>query len=244
MPNEVKKNEDGTVEVRLDTGEVFKGDPIEVMNKMGDSYVSGKRWTQNIKAENENLKAQRLEPPPAPVQQQPVNQDEAALRNYLLDQHAQALGFKNGDEYKQELTRIKSTTEQQENNQVAESFMLARPEFPCTQDAIDKVVARIEQNGWRYDVPAMKAAHDDLIREGAYKPLSPDEVNATWAQNMQQASGTRTPPPAPPANNPDGTQNNVDPWQMSKDELTKQMLTNGGLGRALMNLKPGETFGG
>jgi len=91
MPNEIKKNEDGSVEVTLESGEVYKGDPFDVMNKMADAQLSTKRWGQNIKAENENLKAQRLNPP-EPVQQPPSNgnADELALQNYLLDQQAKA----------------------------------------------------------------------------------------------------------------------------------------------------------
>src|SRR6266850_4488353 len=100
MPNEIKQNEDGSVEVKLETGEVFSGDPLDVINKMGEQHLSTRRWSQNIKAENENLKAQRLNPP-EPVQPPPSNgnADEVALRNYLGDQFAQSLGFKDGSEF-------------------------------------------------------------------------------------------------------------------------------------------------
>src|SRR5882762_544522 len=148
MPNEIKKNEDGSVEVTLESGEVYKGDPFDVMNKMADAQLSTKRWGQNIKAENENLKAQRLNPP-EPVQQPPSNgnADELALQNYLLDQQAKALGFKDGHEYKQRLNDIANVVDQSANNQVAESFMLACPEFPSTPESIDKLTSKIDQMG-------------------------------------------------------------------------------------------------
>lgn len=250
MPNEVKKNEDGTVEVKLESGEIFKGDPFEVMNKMADAQVSTKRWGQNIKAENENLKAQRLSPPESVAQPQPTNgnADELALQNYLLDQQAKALGFKDGSEYKQRLNEIANVSDQQANNQVAESFMLACPEFPSTPESIDKLTGKIDQMGWQYNQQSLMAAHLMCVREGAYQPLSAQEVNASWANNMQQAShntqqpGGPTIPPRPPQGNAPGGNDNVNPWAMSTDELRKQVLQQGGLGKALMNLKPGESL--
>lgn len=251
MPNEVKKLEDGKVEVTLESGEKFAGDPFEVLNKMGDAHVSTKRWAQNIKAENENLKAQRINPP-EPVQQVQQtatngNADELALQNYLLDQHAKALGYKNGSEYQEEVQRIKATSEQTANNQVAESFMLACPEFPSTPESIDKLTAKIDQFGWKYDQQSLMAAHLMCVREGAYQPLSAQEVNASWAHNMQQASQPQQPggptiPPRPPQGNAPGGNDNTNPWAMSTDELRKQVLQQGGLGKALMNLKPGESL--
>lgn len=245
MSNEIKKLDDGMLEFRLETGEVYKGDPMKILNEIGDSYISSKRWTQNIKAENENLKAQRYtppEPPPAPAQ--PQNTDEVALQSYLLDQHAKALGYKTGAEYQADVQRIKNTSEQAANNQVAESFMLACPEFPSNDDAVNKLTGKVEQLGWNYDQQSLMAAHLLCVREGAYKPLTPDEINQTWANNMQVSSGTKPPPQPPGGNNPDGTQNNINPWQKSTDDLRKELLSQGGLGKALLDLKPGETFGG
>lgn len=245
MPNEVKKNDDGTVEVKLESGEIFKGDPLDVMNKMADAQVSTKRWSQNIKAENENLKAQRYAAPDpvAPAAQPAGNADEIALQSYLLDQHAKALGYKSGSEYQEDVQRIKATSDQAANNQVAESFMLACPEFPSTPESVDKLTSKIDQLGWQYNQQSLMAAHLMCVREGAYKPLTPEEVNATWANNMQQASGGRSTPPQAPQGNAPGGNENYNPWAMPTDELRKKVLDQGGLGKALMDLKPGETFG-
>lgn len=243
MP-EIKKNEDGTVEIKYETGETFTGDPIEVMNKMGEAHVSTKRWAQNIKAENENLKAQHLNPPAPPPPVAPVgNPDELALQSYLLDQQAKALGFKNGDEYKQRLEYINGVTEQQANNQVAESFMLACPEFPSTPDSVDKLTKKVEDMRWDYNQQSLMAAHLMCVREGAYKPLTPEEVNASWAQNMQRDSGTapqgRTVPPTPPPGGAPGHADQTNPWAMSTDELRKKVLEGGGLGKALLEMPTG-----
>lgn len=239
MPNDVKKNEDGTVEVRLETGEIFKGDPIEVMNKMGDSYVSGKRWTQNIKAENENLKAQHLNPPAPQPTPQPTNADELALQNYLLDQQAKALGFSNGEEYKQRVQRVNQIADITENEQIATRFMATCPDFPGTDDAVEKLAQVVERNGFSFTPEGMMAGHLLCLRQGAYQPLRPEEYNAQWSNKMQEESGTRTAPPTPPQPGAPSGQENLNPWAMQQDELRKKVLEGGGLGKLLMDLPPG-----
>ena len=86
-------------------------------------------------------------------------------------------------------------------------------------------------------------AHQYAVKRGFYRPLSREEIEVSNGQ-ATQTSDRRVPPPPPPANNPDGTQWNVNPWQMSKDELAKKVLEGGGLGRALMEMTPGSTLGG
>lgn len=242
MPNEIVKNDDGTVEVKLETGETYKGDPVEVLNQMGTSYVSGKRWTQNIKAENETLKNQRLNPPAPDPPPAPVNTDEAALQTYLLDQQAKALGFRDGNEYKQRLEFINNTADRQSNEQVAADFMLACPEFTGEKDAVDKLAAKVDEMGWSYDSRSLMAAHLMCMREGAYKVLTTDEVNMAANQKSTQNDGRVIPPTPPPPGSP-GQQPTLDPWQMSTDDLRKQLLAQGGLGKALMDLPPGGTLG-
>ena len=245
MP-EIKKLEDGKVEIKYETGETFIGDPMEVMNKMGEAHVSTKKWAQNIKAENENLKNQQLNPPPPPPAAPAVNSDEAALQSYLLEQHAKALGYSNASEYQADVRQIKATSEQTANNQVAESFMLACPEFPSTDDAVNKLTGKIDQMGWQYNQQSLMAAHLMCVREKAYEPLTPEQINASWAQNMQQASGTaptRTVPPTPPQGGAPSSGDQTNPWAMSTDELRKKVLEGGGLGKALMEMPTGGSMG-
>lgn len=246
MPNEVTKNEDGTVEVRLETGEVYKGDPIKVLDEMGESYVSGKRWTQNIKAENENLKAQHLNPPAPPPPATAVNSDVVALRNYLGDELGQYMGYKGGEELKSELEQMKAAKERQVNSQIAEDFMLACPEFPSNDDAVNKLTAKVDQMGWQYNQQSLMAAHLMCVREKAYEPLTPEQINASWAQNMQVASGTTptpTVPPTPPQGGAPGNADQTNPWAMTTDELRKKVLEGGGLGKALMEMPTGGSMG-
>lgn len=241
MP-EIKKNEDGTVEVTYETGEKFKGDPIDVMNELGKAHESTKRWAQNIKAENENLKNQQMNPPAPPPPAPVGNADELALQAYLLDQQAKALGFKDGGEYRKRLEFINNTSERQSNEQVAADFMRECPEFTGEEDAVEKLAAKIEQMGWDYSQPNLMAAHLLCVRQGAYKVLNTDEVNMAANQRSNQNQGPPVPPQAPQGGAP-GNSDQTNPWAMSTDELRKKVLEAGGLGKALLEMPTGGSLG-
>ena len=59
---EIQQNPDGSYTVKLDTGEVYKGSPMDVINGMGKSYVFGKEWAQGLKSQNEKLKTGQAAP--------------------------------------------------------------------------------------------------------------------------------------------------------------------------------------
>jgi len=65
--------------------------------------------------------------------------------------------------------------------------MLACPEFPSTPESVEKLTSKIDQMGWQYNQQSLMAAHLMCVRENAYQPLTAQEVNASWANNMQQA---------------------------------------------------------
>jgi hypothetical protein len=238
MSTNIEQLDGGKYRVKYDTGEVFEGDPLDVLNKIGDAHQSTKKWAQNIRAENENLKNQALNPPPPPPQPQATNADEAALQNYLLDQQAKALGFSNGAEYRARLDFVNQTTDQVNNNLIAESFMSSCPDFPNTGEAIESLARKVASMGWEFNQQSLMAAHLMCIRQGEYRPLTPEEVNSTWSANMAVASGAKV-PPTPPSQQAPGQTSNQDPWQMSQDELRKKVLEGGGLGKLLMDLPPG-----
>jgi len=240
MP-EIKKNEDGTVEITYETGEKFKGDPMDVMNEIGKAHESTKRWSQNIKAENENLKNQQMNPPPPPPA--PAgNADELALQSYLVEQQAKGLGFKDAAEYRKRLEFINNTADRQSNEHVATDFMLACPEFTGEPEAVEKLAQKVEQMGWEYNQPNLMAAHLLCVRQGAYKVLTTDEVNMAANQRSVQNEGPKVPPPPPQGGAPSsGDQTN--PWAMTTDELRKKVLEGGGLGKALMEMPTGGSMG-
>src|SRR6267142_65900 len=195
MPNEVKDLGDGKLEVKLETGEVFTGDALEITNKMADAHVSTKRWGQGMKTQAENLQAQVNQlsaPPPPPVT--PAAQEEANLQKYLLDQTAKASGFSNAEEYLGTMKRVVGATENYESQRIAGEFMTRRPDFPNTPEAQEALAQYVQGNGWDFSVPSMLAAHDTLVREGKYKALTAEEQNAAWSGGLQASNRPKVPP--------------------------------------------------
>jgi hypothetical protein len=221
MPNEITKHPDGKITAKLETGEIFEGDPLEVTQKMAEAHVSTKRWGQEWKHKAETPPVQQ-----PPTQQQPVvDQNEAQLQNYLLTQTAKALGYENADQYKADLARVKGTTEKVNNQLVATEFLALNQDFPNTPEAIESLSKKIDEMHWDFNTQSMTAAHALLVREHAaddkkgYAPLTAEQINSAWANNMQQASRT-APPPMIHGTSPDANRANVnEPWNMKMDEL-------------------------
>jgi hypothetical protein len=134
--------------------------------------------------------------------------------------------------------------EERDTELIAMNFQQEFPEFPGDDKANAALVSILEQKQGPVTYNDVVAAHALAVKRGMYAPLNTDEVNMAANRTAAQQQGRQVPPAPPPANNPDGTQNNVNPWQQSTDELRKQLLEQGGLGKALLDLKPGETFGG
>ena len=65
---QIKDNGDGTLEARLITGEVFRGDPLTVTRKIGEANLNTKRWARGQRGQ---------EPPQQPEQIQPTNPNSA-----------------------------------------------------------------------------------------------------------------------------------------------------------------------
>ena len=197
MPNEVKKLDDGRISAKLETGEIFEGDPLEVTQKMAEAHVNTKRWGQDWKQKYDTKAA---EPPPV-AKAEPVDANEAQLQKYLLDQTAKALGYGSAEEYKADLAKVKGTAEKVNNQLVASEFMSLNQDFPNTPEAIDALSKKIEEMRWDFNTQSMTAAHALLVREHSadqtkgYAPLSAEQINATWANNMQQSSHRQTAPP-------------------------------------------------
>jgi hypothetical protein len=211
MPNEIKTLADGKISAKLETGEVFEGDPLEVTAKLAEAQVNTKRWGQEWKAKAEA-------PPVPPTPAIPADQNEAQLQKYLLDQTAKSLGYASGDEYKADLARVKATTEEVNNNLVAASFMAQCQDFPNSKEAIDALSAKIDENHWDFSTQSMIAAHALCLREDKYKPLSAQDQNATWEQGLRN-SNRGIPPPMIRSSAPDNNNSAPEPWAMKMEDL-------------------------
>lgn len=215
MPNEIKSLPDGKISAKLETGEIFEGDPLEVTTKLAESKVHTNKNYLTIKSEYEALKAT---PPPTKAQPTPEAQSEAQLQEYLLTQTAKALGYNNADEYKADLAKVKHTTEEVNNNLVASAFMAQCPDFPNSAESIDSLSKKIDEMKWDFTPQSMIAAHALCLREDKYKPLSVEQQNATWEQGLR-ASNRPTPPPMVRSQNPESVNQAKPVEQMTAAEI-------------------------
>lgn len=229
MPNKIEKLPDGNLNVELETGEKFSGDPLTVTEKLAEAQVNTKRWGQGFKQELETLRAAPVQPPPATTQP-PADANERQLQDYLLNQTARALGYGNADEYRADLMRVKATSEKMGNQIVATEFLSLNQDFPNTPEAIDALSNKIDEMKWDFSPQSMTAAHALLIREHStdqakgYAPLTAEQVNSAWANDMHKAS-RQTPPPMLNTGNPEisgGGQN--DPYAMPLADLRKAAI--------------------
>lgn len=226
-PFTLEKQPDGKVHIKYETGEEFTGDPLEVTQKIAEAHVNTKKWAQGIRAENDTLKSAppttKNDPPPNTP---PTDPNESQLQNYLVEQWAKGLGFKDGAEAKAQLGRMTSVTSEVEDNIVATQFLAQCPDFPNTPEAIDALSKKIDQLGGQFRPIDMVAAHSLCVREGTYKALTAEEINNQWANNMSNASRTaNTPPPPPPPGQAGANQGAPqNEYEMPLDDLRKQIL--------------------
>lgn len=232
MPNEIKDLGDGNLEVTLGTGEKFTGTAMEVTTKLADAHQNTKEWARGKQTEAENLRAEvnRLNtPPPPPIT--PAAQEEANLQKYLLDQVSRAEGFNNSDERMAALKDMRQAADDAKAQRVVGEFFQRRPDFPNTPEAQEKLWGYIKQNHWDENNPVtLVAAHDSLVRDGAYKALTPEEINRSWSQGLQASNEPAK--KAPPMIGTGGTDTGAQSWQeraskMSLDELRTEVLRNG-----------------
>jgi hypothetical protein len=225
LPNKIETLPDGNLNVELETGEKFTGNPLEVTAKLADAQVNTKRWGQGFKQELETL---RSTPPPQPVQQQPVDQNEAQLVNYMGEMWAKWAGYPDGNAAKRTLGKIVTTTDKIDNNLAAADFLNLNQDFPNTPKSVEILSHKVEEMGWDFSPQSMTAAHALLVREHAqdqtkgYAPLTQQQISETWSQNLQASNQRPTAPPMLQGSNPEQSSGGqLDPNTMSMADLRK-----------------------
>lgn len=230
--HELKQLEGGKIEVKLETGEVFTGDPLEVTAKLADSKVETRRHYEQKEAD---LLSRQPEPVVQPVVE--PNNQEAQWQAYILDQTAKGLGYKNADEYKAVLGKVLTATSEFSRDRATLNFQSKYPDYPNTDEAGDALVARAQKD-FGVDLDSlsvanpqqasavMAAAHLSCLRDGVYKPLSAEEQNASWSDALRQSNRPHAAPMLP-SSAPDSAPTSGNEWQMPLDQLRKQVLTAG-----------------
>lgn len=204
---------DGNVEVRLITGEVFKGDPITVTRTIAESNVRTKLWARGKRPGEELPVAPHPSAEPIQLNQPPAQTKPASgsLADDLASRQADALarqfGFSGKDEMMQwgETVNQKiAKVEQFEEQELAARFHANNPDFPDTEETAETVMQIIQSNGWQPNLESLTAAHALAIRNGLYQPLTAEQIQIANGVAPQQQSRT-APPPMLRTNNPEIT---------------------------------------
>ena len=177
---QLTNNPDGTIEMKLATGERFVGNPVEVAQKIAESKVHTTRWARDIKRQSET-------PQTAGNGSTPVtNEAVPSFGEWAADEQARALGFSDrnellqwGNKVNQTISRTDEFIEQQKLRATTADFMGRCPDFPGTAQAITALSAMIVKNGWDTTPDIIEAAHAHLVRTRVYAPLTPAEQQAT-----------------------------------------------------------------
>lgn len=224
----MEKLPDGKWHVKLATGEDFSGNDLEVMGKMGSAHVSTKRWAQ------EQVNRTQNPPPPAPVQT-PEDQQAVQLREWMMDQTAQGLGYKSAQEMRSALTEMRQSSEASSDERVSMEFHATCWDFPASPENTEKLfqtgvnygIIRANDKGELTERPTAKqlaAAHMVAVQQGVYKPMTKEEYQLA----ASAGPGPRiTPPNAPPivqGNQPELNNPQGDVWNMPLDKLRDQVL--------------------
>lgn len=214
--------ENGEKQVRLATGEVYRGkDDSEVMRKMGMGKIEASRTIHSLKNP----------PPPPPQAPSPAAQaaEMDATAKIMADYTAQGLGYKNSAEMLEEISLFRSQSQQlglsmqqQKEAQVMDNFMRATPDFTPTQANAEKIDEILTKLNLPLNADTLRFAHSAVKGQGLYEAAATPQVAiAAPPRNYM--------PPPPSGNAPAATGRGypsiMEQEAMSLDELDSLMLT-------------------
>lgn len=190
QPYTMSQNPDGTVEIKTQYGEVFKGTPTEVLGKLAEAKVNTRAHYEGMaktaQQQLEELRQQLPQQPQTPAQ--PTVQktpEEIAGEQWVQDVLAKSLGYENFDQLKKVMGGVVQTTEDAQAGTLAAAFMQTCPDFPNTPEASEKLVTLQSQLGFPDTVEGLQAAHLIAVQRGMYQPVP--------VQTQQPASPTPNP---------------------------------------------------
>lgn len=241
QPYVLTPKEDGTVHLKLETGEEFSGKYEDILPKLAKSKVDTNRSYSGIKNELTQMREQMapitaaLQPKPAqPTEQEVANRQ---LQEFMATQTAGYLGFESADQMRVALSGMQEVTNNQQQQTQMMSFYASAQDFPGGDDNSNKLV----ETAIKYNLVAndgkgnitkypsanqLLAAHALAIRDGVYKPLTQEEQAAARTGQYQNPK----PPVAAPVlggTQPEvtqgtpGTMTDRNLWTMPKEELNK-----------------------
>jgi hypothetical protein len=245
-PYTITENADGTVHVKLETGEEFKGSWKEVGPKLAKSKHDSSAYAKELKAKLD------AGAPPAAAQQAAATTQlkddlskattqaevEAANAKYFAlmssDPKAfavQALADEFGlepEEMKEFFKGIYNGKQLQNTEKTISAFRQNASDFPATPDNLIKLGEYMDAQSLPFNAANMRAAWV-LMKEdpnAAIKPLTPEQVKELLATEYAKQTGVKVPPI--PQSTPSPVSVLTDnPWTMPMGKLREQALKAG-----------------
>lgn len=203
-PYQMHELENGQFEVKMESGQVFKGTQQQVMQEMARSVFHGTRTIAELRGKT----------PPAPPEPtlQPGQIDPTALA--LADLAAQGLGFENAAALKrvfEPIPQIQQNFEERQRMDIAASFLSNTPDYQNVEANNNKFDEAFQRTGLALSVENMQMVHNHLKATGQYvKVATPQPVQRQPGMPLPPNGMTTTP----------GTQN---PYEMPFEELEAMM---------------------
>lgn len=196
QPFQVQKTDSG-VEVKLETGQVYKGaTEAEALAALAKAQVEASKTIARLNRQPEVVpQATPTTPQLTPEQ---VAQQEAD--KYIADSVARVAGFSSAQEMFNVLGKTVQTSVVTERAAMEADFLTANPDFPDTKESAEALVKIMDDMGLPSNINSMNLAHAYAVKTGAYKALTQEQQQAKFAQAFpQQVNQSRqTPPPMLP----------------------------------------------
>lgn len=220
---EVQKPEQKEIEIKLDTGEVFKGASYdEVIQKIAKSKEEASHEIRRQRDRNElleqtveTLKQAAPEPRETPKRkseemttlewlQRWEKDPRGTEREFIKQSLAEELGLDNFDQLRAAFHRAHEVTSQVQQNMEVTQFLAKHPEFSQSQEDAQRILDHLKSNGLDPDrgdyvsVRDFEASYYALREEGKIVPLSE-------SRTAPPGQGGLEPPPALPSGTSGGT---------------------------------------
>jgi hypothetical protein len=214
-PYTIATNQDGSVTVQFmgEKGpkETFTGAMEEVLDKVANKAVNITRVQQPIQQEPIQ---QNVQTPTQPEVWKPTTeQTQQAIEGFIAGdfQGAMKLGLAQLFNMPPEqvlgvLNDLPAVSMELRSQKEINSFAQLAPDFPWSQDNVNRVITELNNAGIPVNAKTMAFAHNALKGQGVYKPATQATRNS--------------PPPPPPTHSATAPQTPVeDPWTMPMDKL-------------------------
>ena len=136
--------EDGTIQVKLNTGEIFTGTPDELVEKLAGSAAHTHVYGKRLKTQLDQFQQQQQ--PQAPIQQ-PNQVPVDPAEQMIADIAARSMGFQNAAEQRQAYERLNASQMEIQGRMVANQFMSENPDFAPSDHNSRILTETLAQNG-------------------------------------------------------------------------------------------------